>query len=337
MHSGFGRFILRRAAFAALLVFVVSSASLVLARLAPPDDAFGTDPATLAAERHRAGFDKPLPQQYADWLSRIVRLDFGESLRFRRPVAELIRERAGEHRAARSFRAHACDARRHPARRVHRQPPRRILVSAARGASLALLSVPPLVTSLVLLLLAARTGWFPAGGLRTCPRDAGWLESAATTARYLFLPALALSLPIAASLERLQSRSLSEALAEPCVVAAIARGIPRPARGLETRAPPVAQAGPRDLRHHDRQRPQRILRGRNRDVVAGPWRPDVPGAPGARSLSRRGMRRRGILRPGPRDPPVGPGARRGRSPGRGAGVMSRGVRAGMVLLAAIAL
>ena len=226
MHSGFGRFILRRAAFAVLLVFVVSSASLVLARLAPPDDAFGTDPATLAAERHRAGFDKPLPQQYADWLSRTVRLDFGESLRFRRPVAQLIRERAAN-TALLGLSALTLATLVGIPLSVFTGSRRGILVSAARGASLALLSVPPLVTSLVLLLLAARTGWFPAGGLPNVPADAGWLESAATTARYLFLPALALSLPIAASLERLQSRSLSEALAEPCVVAAIARGIPR--------------------------------------------------------------------------------------------------------------
>jgi peptide/nickel transport system permease protein len=34
-------------------------------------------------------------------------------------------------------------------------------------------------------------------------------------------------LPIAASLERLQSRSLREALTEPCVMAALARGVPR--------------------------------------------------------------------------------------------------------------
>ena len=171
MHSGFGRFILRRAAFAVLLVFVVSSASLVLARLAPPDDAFGTDPATLAAERHRAGFDKPLPQQYADWLSRTVRLDFGESLRFRRPVAELIRERAAN-TALLGLSALTLATLVGIPLGVFTGSRRGILVSAARGASLALLSVPPLVTSLVLLLLAARTGWFPAGGLPNVPADA---------------------------------------------------------------------------------------------------------------------------------------------------------------------
>jgi peptide/nickel transport system permease protein len=92
---------------------------------------------------------------------------------------------------------------------------------------MALLSVPPLVTSLALLLVAARTGWFPAGGLPSVPADAGSLESAAIVARYLFLPAVALALPIAAGLERLQSRSLRDALGDPCILAALARGVPR--------------------------------------------------------------------------------------------------------------
>jgi peptide/nickel transport system permease protein len=227
VHSGFGRFILRRAAFAVLLVFVVSSASLVLAHFAPADDAFGTDPATLAAERHRLGFDKPLPEQYADWLSRGMRLDFGESLRFRRPVSELIRERAANTALLGLSALTIATLIGIPLGVFTGSRRGGILVTAARGASLALLSVPPLVTSLVLLLLAARTGWLPAGGLPNVPSDAGWLETAAITARYLLLPSLALSLPIAASLERLQSRSLSEALAEPCVMAAIARGVPR--------------------------------------------------------------------------------------------------------------
>jgi peptide/nickel transport system permease protein len=41
------------------------------------------------------------------------------------------------------------------------------------------------------------------------------------------LPALALALPIAAALERLQSQAMAEALREPSVTAALARGISR--------------------------------------------------------------------------------------------------------------
>ncbi len=88
-------FLVRRAALGALLVLLVSSGALVLARLAPPADAFGTDPAVLAAERHRLGFDRPLPEQYINWLWRGVHLDLGESLHFRRPVTALLKERWG--------------------------------------------------------------------------------------------------------------------------------------------------------------------------------------------------------------------------------------------------
>jgi peptide/nickel transport system permease protein len=101
------------------------------------------------------------------------------------------------------------------------------LVSLARGVSLTLLSVPPLITSLVLLMIAARTGWFPTGGLGAAPEGSGPAAAAIVTLRYLFLPSLALALPIAASLERLQSRSMEEALAEPCMLAALERGVPR--------------------------------------------------------------------------------------------------------------
>lgn len=227
MHSGFARFVLRRAAFAVLLVLIVSSAALVLAHFAPGDDAIGVDPSILAAERHRIGIDKPLLVQYSTWLARSVRLDFGESLRFRRPVAALIRERAASTALLGLTALILATAVGVPLGVLTGSRHRGVLVSAVRATSVALLSVPPLVTSLVLLLVAARTGWFPAGGLPDVPAGAGPLDALTVTCRYLVLPALALALPIAASLERLQSRSMSEALADPSIVAALARGIPK--------------------------------------------------------------------------------------------------------------
>ena len=87
-----------------------------------------------------------------------------------------------------------------------------------------LLATPPLVTSLVLLLFAARTGWLPAGGFGIAT-DAAIGERVRLTLIALILPTLALALPIAASVERLQSQAVSDALKEPCVRAAVARGI----------------------------------------------------------------------------------------------------------------
>ena len=43
--------------------------------------------------RTQYGFDRPLAVQYADWLGRASRGDFGESLYFRTPVAGIVSER----------------------------------------------------------------------------------------------------------------------------------------------------------------------------------------------------------------------------------------------------
>jgi peptide/nickel transport system permease protein len=39
------------------------------------------------------GLDKPVHIQYADWLWRVIRLDFGDSIKHHRPVIDLIKER----------------------------------------------------------------------------------------------------------------------------------------------------------------------------------------------------------------------------------------------------
>jgi peptide/nickel transport system permease protein len=211
----------RRVAASALLVVIVSSAAMLLARIAPgnPLAAFDTDPAVAAAECARTRCHDPLATQYVAWLSRAVRLDFGESTRFGRPVRTLIGERATN-----SFVLGMCalllaTAMGIPAGILTGSRAGGVVVHAARAASILLLSIPPLISSLALLLLAATSGWFPVGG--TAPAGASALEHA----RYLALPVIALALPMAATLERLQSRSIAEALAEPCVRAAAARGL----------------------------------------------------------------------------------------------------------------
>lgn len=218
---------LRRAVFAAVLVLLASSAALVLATLAPGSDGLGSDAEVIAAERHRLGFDRPVLDQYVGWLGRSARLDFGESLRFRRPVRGLLRERAGRTLMLGLSALLVATLAGIPLGVFTGSRSGGALAALARGASIVVLSVPPLVTSLVLLVVAARTGWFPAGGLPNIPDSAGALSTALTTLRHLALPALALALPIAASLERLQSRSMADALAEPCILAAAARGVPK--------------------------------------------------------------------------------------------------------------
>ena len=219
----------RRIAFAVTLVFLVSSAGLLLAGAAPGDvtsDMFaaGLSPETIARERERLGLDRPLPEQYAGWLVRMSRLDLGTSLRYQRPVRDLLAERAGNTvmlGAAALLLATAIGL------------PLGVLAGSRRGwlpgvvrtASIGVLSVPPLISSLLFVLLAARTGWFPVGGLGQPDPDAGWMAAAADFAWHLTLPMLALALPFAATIERLQAEATARALAQPHILAARGRGV----------------------------------------------------------------------------------------------------------------
>jgi ABC-type dipeptide/oligopeptide/nickel transport system permease component len=214
-------FVLRRAAMAVALVLVASSAALVLARLAPGDhvSVFDLDPQTAAAERRRAGLDRPLAEQYARWLGALVRLDLGESTRFPgRRVASLVAERAGQSVVLGTLALVVATLVGIPAG-VFTGSRTGVLPSLARAVTMVVVATPTVVLALTLLLIASRTGWFPVGGL---PPGGIALDSA----RYLVLPVLALALPVAAVLERLQARSMAEALADPSILAARGRGVP---------------------------------------------------------------------------------------------------------------
>ncbi|HEY7498638.1 MAG TPA: ABC transporter permease [Vicinamibacterales bacterium] len=221
MRRGLLRYFVRRTAFAALLVLVVSSAAMLLADLAPGDafSGFDLDPAVAAAERHRLGFDRPFVAQYGSWLGRAMRFDLGESVKYRRPVVELVAERSSKTALLGATALILATVVGIPAG-IFTGSRRTLLTRATSAASLVILSVPSLVTSFGLLLLASRTGWLPVGGFSGGADGSFWL----TTGRYLVLPAIALALPIAATLERLQSQALNDALADPSVRAAVARG-----------------------------------------------------------------------------------------------------------------
>ncbi len=210
-----------------------------------------------------------------------LRLDFGESLQIPTARRRADSRARGQHGAARFLGAGARDGRSASRSAFSRAATtrRRARAATARVASMVVLSMPSLVTSLLLLLVAARTGWFPAGGLPGSARGSGAFESAFTVARSSRACHRSLSrCRLRPSLERLQSRAIREALDDPSIVAALARGIPRRRVVWRHALRLVAQTGARDLRHHHRLGAERIVRGRDRHVLAGPWRPDVRGA-----------------------------------------------------------
>lgn len=81
-----------------------------------------------------------------------------------------------------------------------------------------LLSTPPFMVGMLLLLLALRTKIAPAGGWNSTPWD---------SLTYIWLPGLALSVALAPVIARSLRQSIRETFSQDFVEAAIARGLPR--------------------------------------------------------------------------------------------------------------
>ena len=94
------RHIVKRFAYAGLMLFGVSLILFAIMRLAPggPEAVLvggELSPEMAAQVRARLGLDRPLPVQYASWVLAAARGDFGRSFKTGDPVATLVVDRLG--------------------------------------------------------------------------------------------------------------------------------------------------------------------------------------------------------------------------------------------------
>jgi peptide/nickel transport system permease protein len=225
------RFLCRRLVFAVVLIVCASSAALLLTRLAPGDvttelGAFAPE-REVEATRERFGLDRSPFVQLGAWARRAVRFDFGESFLYNQAVGPLV-ARAALNTLMLALVALAVATALGLSLGILTGTRDGPIPSMLRTLSLVVVSMPPLLLSLGLVFLAARTGWVPTGGMASVDAmDMSWGRWLANVALHLPLPALALALPMAASFERLQSQSIAETLEQPFVAAAAARGLSR--------------------------------------------------------------------------------------------------------------
>ena len=216
-------YIARRVLFAIVLVFAVSSASMLLARLAPGDFVTsrlgpGARRDQVDAERARYGLNRSFGEQYRQWLAGAVHLDFGRSMQYERPVSELIPGYAWNTGLLAITALVVATLIGLPMGVVTGTRRHGVVPAAIRGVSLVLLSMPPLLTSLFLVFIAARSGWLPAGGMTS--------SSGGDLLSHMVVPVAALALPLAAMFERLQSQAMAETIGQPYVIATFSRGVP---------------------------------------------------------------------------------------------------------------
>lgn len=92
------RFVLRRCALALPSLFGLLVVTFLVVRLVPSDPAAAmagdnATPQQIAMLRHEYGFDRPIWDQFARYVSKVSRFDFGESAFSHRPVALDIAQR----------------------------------------------------------------------------------------------------------------------------------------------------------------------------------------------------------------------------------------------------
>ncbi len=215
------------------LLLGVSAVTFLLLHLAPGDflATMAENPqisqGTLDAMRHRFGLDQPWWVQYGLYLRNVfLRFDFGESFSRHQPVFVVLREGVLNTLLLAAAAAVVTWGLAIPlgvlaAARQHRWTDRVLSVVGFVG-----LSVPEVLSGLLLLLLAARTGWFPIGGMHGLDYEQlpPW-GRVADVLRHLALPALVVgTVPLAARMRQMRA-SLLDVLRLDYVTTARAKGL----------------------------------------------------------------------------------------------------------------
>jgi peptide/nickel transport system permease protein len=225
------RFLVARACLLVALVLAASSAMVAVTSLAPGDVTAesrlaGADAEQIARERVRLGLDQPVLSRVAGWIGRTARLDFGTSFRYGQPVLSLVTARAANSALLAGAALVLAVAIALPLGLISGSGRFPRLAGVVGAISLVLFSLPPLLVALVLTVVAVRTGWAPAGGMQSAGADEWALaDRLADIAHHLIVPVLALGLPLAASLERVQQAAVADGTTARHVLAASARGV----------------------------------------------------------------------------------------------------------------
>ena len=218
-------YLLHRLATIVPTLFFVSVLIFGLQQLLPGDPALALageerDPSVIAFLREKYHLNEPLPVRYALWIGGVVRGDLGESIRIKRPVLDLIREKlpvTGELALFALIIALAIGV---PAGILAAVKNNTAVDYGASMAALWGLSIPNFWLGILLIMLFSVTlGWLPASGF-VSPG-----ESLKQNLLTLIMPAFVLGNAIAAVMMRHTRSAMLQVLSADYVRTARAKGL----------------------------------------------------------------------------------------------------------------
>ncbi|SHF98311.1 peptide/nickel transport system permease protein [Kaistia soli DSM 19436] len=218
-------YLLNRLFSIVLTLWLISVITFAVTSILPGDVAMmilGTqsNPTALAGLREQLGLNDSLVAQYGRWIGGMVVGDFGHSLVFKEPIADLMAQKmkASALIVVMSMAiALVCAVPLGVWAAVHRK---KWQDTVSSSAALLGISLPDFFWGIVLILLFARTlGWFPSSGFVDPSVDF------IGAARHAFLPALALGLGLMAHLTRVTRSTMTGILNQEFIRVARAKGL----------------------------------------------------------------------------------------------------------------
>lgn len=218
---------LKRVGYAFVVLLAVSVVTFAIVRLAPGGPSLLADPKLTAEEvrliEARLGIDRPVPEQFVLWLSRLARGDLGNSFLYQTPNVATILTRlpntlllAGVSLALSLLVAI-------PAGLAAAARPNGVLDRSLGVLSLMAVAVPVFWLGLLLIILfAVVLRVLPAGGMETPGLDG----SLPDRLRHLVLPVLVLSSASVAEIFRYTRSSVLSVQRQDFVRTARAKGLP---------------------------------------------------------------------------------------------------------------
>jgi peptide/nickel transport system permease protein len=233
-HLTLPGYLLRRLAAAALLLWLVLTATFVLLRLVPGDPAAMVSELPIPRQQkitiiHTYGWDRPLPEQYVRWLGAVVlHGDWGFSFAQLRPVSTVVAEAlpATLLLAAAALlieygvgTALGVAAARHGGSALDK---------SIRVVTLLLYSQPVFWLGLMAVLVFSYwLGWLPASHMQSVGADEmGRGAQLADLGKHLVLPAMTLGLAQAGGAARFVRASLLDVMGRDYIRTARAKGLP---------------------------------------------------------------------------------------------------------------
>jgi peptide/nickel transport system permease protein len=219
------QYIVRRVLAIVPVLFGISILVFLLVHLIPGDVAqilLGTQATDQQIEtlRRTFGLDRPLPVQYVDWLSHILRGDFGVSFRTNRPVLPDLVQRFGVTLQLTLTSMLIALLVAIPLGVISAANRGRTSDSISRVVALLGLSIPNFwLGTLLILFVSLVLHWLPPVGFVSL------LDNPLLGIQTLILPALALGTAVAAFIMRMVRSSLLEVLRQDYVRTAYAKGL----------------------------------------------------------------------------------------------------------------